>query len=144
MFAQGFSGGGRIFDSFREVETLIKLKGFLPFRFGLIGQHNYPLLAPKQVRTDGHKSPRRVPITHLPHVGVDAKDFLQHDNARAVATGRQSEIGVKLLVIERPDLDHLKKATSARSFIREVDEVGESARKITPRTVVSGSLRLLE
>ena len=101
MLAQEFNGRGRILDRFCKVEALIKLKCLLPFRFGLIGQFNSRLLPPKQIRTDGDKSVRGIPITNLPHVGVDAKDFLQHDNARAITAGGQREITVELTFIER-------------------------------------------
>src|ERR1051326_2560928 len=100
MLPQEFGSDRRVLHSFREVEPLIKLKSLLPFRFGLVSQLNSRFLAPKKVGTDRHKSVCCIPVTHLPHVLVNAKDFLQHDDARAITTGRQSKVGVELSVIE--------------------------------------------
>ena len=43
---------------------------------------------------------RRVPVTNVAQVLIDAKDFLQDDNARTVTAGGQGQIGIKFAAIE--------------------------------------------
>jgi hypothetical protein len=58
------------------------------------------LLPPKQIGTDCDKSMRRIPIAHVAHELINAKDFLQHDHAWTIATGRQREVSIELATVE--------------------------------------------
>src|SRR5215510_180114 len=100
MFAQEFRSRRRIFDSFPKVEILIKLKCFLQLSFRFVSQLDARLLPPKEIGTNRHDSMRGIPITHLPHVSVDAKDFLQDDYSRTITARRQRKVTIELFVIE--------------------------------------------
>src|SRR5260370_6211273 len=101
MFAQKVDGRRRVLNCLRLIETLVERECSLPFRFCLISQLNAWLLPPKQIRTKRDKSMCGVPVTNLAHVFIDAKDFLQDDNARAIGARGQSKVAFQLSAIER-------------------------------------------
>src|SRR5580765_6719440 len=106
MSAQKFNCGGGILDSLRFIQALIKRESLLPFRFRLIGHIDAAFLAPKQIGTNRHEAMRRIPVADLPHVLIDAKDFLQDDDAWPITAGRQSDMRVKFAAIKRFDCEH--------------------------------------
>src|SRR5204862_6904074 len=117
--AQKFQRRCSIVDGLVDVETLIKLKRLLPLSLALIRQFNTGLLAPEQIRANRHEPARRVPVGNDAQKLVDAKNFLQDDNARSVTARGQSEIRIELTAVRRFNFDHFASAP-ARSFIREV------------------------
>src|SRR5258708_1894908 len=68
---------------------------------------------------------RRVPVANVSQVLIDAKDFLQDDNARTITTGGQGQIGVELTSIKRFHCDHFCSFPPRESFIREVEWIGQ-------------------
>src|SRR5437762_14255753 len=105
MPAQELKRRSRVFHRFCFIEPLIELKCFLPFSLGLIRYVDASFLPPKQVRTYGHESVRRIPVAHLAHDLIDPKDFLQHNHAWPITAGRQSYMSIALVAIRRLGLD---------------------------------------
>src|SRR5437763_596584 len=106
MFTQKIHRSRRVFDSFGFVETLIKLKGFLPFGFALVSHVDAAFLPPKQIGTDRDKATRRVPVAGVTHELIDAEDFLKDDDAGTVAARRQSKIGIEFPTVGRFNCGH--------------------------------------
>ena len=92
MLSEEFHRGGRIFDSFPYIEALIKRKCLLPIGFRLVSQLNSRFLSPKEIGTQRDEAMRRMPITNAAHVFIDAKDFLQDDDAWTKPARRHREI----------------------------------------------------
>src|SRR2546423_12616133 len=99
MLSQKVHGGGRIFDGLSFVQTLVKLDCLLKVIIA-VRQLDAPLLTPKQIWTNRDKAMRRVPICDAAQKFIHAKNFLQHDDARAKAARRQRHVGVELSTVK--------------------------------------------
>ena len=106
MLSQKLDRSRGILNCFHFIEALIKREGSLPFRFRSVGQLNAGFLSPKQVGANRNEAVRRIPIADSAHIFVDAEDFLQHDDARTVATRGQSHVSVEFSAIERFQRSH--------------------------------------
>jgi hypothetical protein len=100
MLTQELHRGGRVFYRLRFIESLIKLKRFLPFSFRFVSNIDAGLLPPKEIRADGDKPVRRIPITNITHDLIHAKNFLQDDDAWPETAGRQRQVGAEFSAIE--------------------------------------------
>ena len=118
MLAQEFKRGRCILNRLHFIKSLVELKRSLPSGFRLIGQFNAPLLSPKQVGTNRDKPVRRIPVANVPQEFIDAKDFLQDDNARSVTSGGQRRVGVKLSAIKRFHSRHFVADLRAKVYTR--------------------------
>src|SRR5437764_6519054 len=99
MFAKKFNRGGRIFDSFGFIETLIELYRFLKVSIA-VRQLHAPLLPPKQIGTDSDKTVRCVPISDAAQEFVDPKYFLQDNDAWPEARRRQRDVRLEPSAVE--------------------------------------------
>src|SRR3546814_9455698 len=70
-------------DAGVDVEGVIQGKGLLPVGLGLVEQFDIRFLAPVEIRADSDIARGGQIVTGLPHVGIDAEDFLDdHDGGR--------------------------------------------------------------
>src|SRR5258706_5824414 len=99
MFAKKFKRGGRVFDSLREIQTLIELYRFLKVIIA-VGQLYAALLPPKQIGTERHKAMRCVPVSDAAQEFIDPKNLLQDNDPWAEARGRQRDVGVEFSTVK--------------------------------------------
>src|SRR5689334_19536451 len=98
MLSQKVERGGGVFNGLRFIDLLIKLDGFLPV-VAFVSQLDAGLDAPEQIRNECDKSMRRIPVSDIAQVLIDAKDLLEHDDAWPITTRRQCQVTIKLPVI---------------------------------------------
>src|SRR5690349_16119414 len=98
MLSQKVERGGGVFNGLRLIDLLIKLDGFLPV-VAFVSQLDTGLDAPEQIRHERDKAMRGVPVSDVAQILIDAKDFLEHDDAWSITTRRQCQVTIKLPVI---------------------------------------------
>src|SRR6185503_1955034 len=99
---QEFKRSGGVFDGFVFVDLLVKLDCFLPV-VAFVCELDVALDSPEEIGAESDEAVRGVPVGDAAHVGVDAEDFLEHDDAWAIAAWGHGEIGVEFSAVKRFD-----------------------------------------
>src|SRR2546423_10185686 len=105
MVSQKLDCRSRILNGFGFINFLIVTNSLVPV-VAFVSELYAALDAPKQIRTDGYKAMRGIPVSHAANVVVDSVDLLKHDDAWSITTRGQGKVGVELTAIQGLNHDH--------------------------------------